>query len=164
MKNSLKHWLRRKHDQILNLKKWLPIIWNKYDWDYSYSLNVFKRALLDQAEFMESDRAYNATAKDDAKRIRTIVKLMDKVYDDEYGMEYFDQLKEKYGDDALDFVWEETDDDEMVSFKFKYQLWDNADEIRKHHRMLMNKAMERQKKAERLLWALVEHNIRRFWD
>jgi hypothetical protein len=164
MKNSLKHWLRRKHDQILNLKKWLPIIWNKYDWDYSYSLNVFKRALLDQAEFMESDRAYSATAKDDAKRIRTIVKLMDKVYDDEYGMEYFDQLKEKYGYNVLDFAWEETDDDEMVSFKLKYQLWDNADEIGKHHRMLMNKAMERQKKAERLLWALVEHNIRRFWD
>jgi hypothetical protein len=89
---------------------------------------------------------------------------MDKVYDDEYGMEYFYQLKEKYGDDVLDFAWEETDDDEMVSFKFKYELWDNADEIRKHHRMLINKAMERQKKADGLLWALVEHNIRRFWD
>lgn len=163
MKFDLKHFLTRKRDQIRNLKKWLPIIWNKYDWDYSYSLDIFKRALLDQAEFMESGKAYSFGSKDRATKIRTIVKLMDKVYNDEYSMAYMNQLREKYGENVLDFVFEEIDGGDYT-LGLKYHSWDNADEIEKEHQVLLKKAHEKQRKAEKVLWKLVEHNIRDFWD
>jgi hypothetical protein len=65
--NEIQYFFRRKRDQFRNLRRWLPLVWNKYDFDYSYSIDMFKRALLDQAEFMESDRAVSVPAKDDAR-------------------------------------------------------------------------------------------------
>ena len=76
----MKHFIKRKIWQIKNVFRWLPIIWKQYDFDYNYSLEVFKFQLQKQAEFLESDRAVTLCAKDKAKRIRTVIKLMDKVY------------------------------------------------------------------------------------
>ena len=46
----MKHFLKRKIWQIKNVFRWLPIIWKQYDFDYHYSLEVFKFQLKKQAD------------------------------------------------------------------------------------------------------------------
>lgn len=162
--NNIHYFFRRKRDQFCNLRRWLPLVWNKYDFDYSYSIDMFKRALLDQAEFMESDRAYSTSAKNDAKRIRTVVRLMEKVYDDSYSLEYQDKLKELYGDDVLDFDFVDCEFNNLHKLKWSYKDRPNAEEIDKMHRELLKESQAKQERAEKLLWKLVAHNIRSWWD
>jgi len=162
--DNITYFFRRKRNQFRNLKRWLPLIWNKYDFDYSYSIDMFKRALLDQAEYMESDNAWGVSAKDDAKRIRIIVSLMEKVYDDTYALEYQDKLKELYGDDVLDFNFVPSEFKDMNTLEWGYKSRPNADEIDKMHSKLLKESQAKQERAEELLWKLIAHNIRRFWD
>ena len=161
----MKYFIKRKIWQIKNVFRWLPIIWKQYDFDYNYSLEVFKFQLQKQAEFLESDRAVTLCAKDKAKRIRTVIKLMDKVYGDEYGMEYQDVLEEMYGKDVL-----ETElvpfqgDSELKTLKFKYESWDNAEEISQIKDELFQMSIEKQNRAHKILWSLIEKDIRGWWD
>ena len=161
----MKHFLKRKIWQIKNVFRWLPIIWKQYDFDYYYSLEVFKFQLQKQAEFLESDKALTASSKDRAKRIRTILKLMDKVYAEEYAMEYQDILEEMYGKDVL-----ETElvpfqgDSELKTLKFKYESWDNAEEISQIKDELFQMSIEKQNRAHKILWAIIEKDIQTWWD
>ena len=162
--HNIHYFFIRKRDQFRNLRRWLPLVWNKYDFDYSYSIDMFKRALLDQAEFMESDRAHGVSAKDDAQRIRTVVRLMEKVYNDSYSLEYQDKLKELYGDDVLDFDFVDCEFNNLHELKWSYKDRPNAEEIDKLHRELLKESVAKQERAEKLLWKLVAHNIRSWWD
>jgi len=170
----MKHFIKRKIWQIKNVFRWLPIIWKQYDFDYNYSLEVFKFQLQKQAEFLESDRAVTLCAKDKAKRIRTVIKLMDKVYDDEYGMEYQDTLKELYGEDVLEFSFIETGDttfndfsgktEKLFSVRYKYETWDNAEEISQIKDELFQMSKEKQNRAHKILWSMIEKDIQTWWD
>ena len=168
------YWFKRKIWQIKNVFRWLPIIWKQYDFDYNYSLEVFKFQLQKQAEFLESDRAVTLCAKDKAKRIRTVIKLMDKVYDDEYVIEYRDTLKEMYGEDVLEFSFVETNDttfndfsgktEKLFSMRYKYETWDNAEEISKIKDELFQMSVEKQNRAHKILWSMIEKDIQTWWD
>jgi len=170
----MKHFIKRKIWQIKNVFRWLPIIWKQYDFDYNYSLEVFKFQLQKQAEFLESDRAVTLCAKDKAKRIRTVIKLMDKVYDDEYGMEYQDILKEMYGEDVLEVSFVETGDttfndfsgktEKLFSVRYKYETWDNAEEISQIKDELFQMSKEKQNRAHKILWSMIEKDIQTWWD
>ena len=170
----MKHFIKRKIWQIKNVFRWLPIIWKQYDFDYNYSLEVFKFQLQKQAEFLESDRAVTLCAKDKAKRIRTVIKLMDKVYEDDYSMEYVDKLKELYGKDVLEVSFVETGDttfndfsgktEKLFSMRYKYETWDNVDEIKKVKEQLIKGSHDKQMRAHKILWSLIEKDIRDWWD
>jgi len=172
--NDFTYFFKRKFWQIRNVLKWLPIIWNQFDFDYTYSIEVFKFQLLKQAELMENNGML-MNSEYQAKRIRTIIKLMDRVYDEYYGMEYFDTVTKLYGE--FEYVFEpigETmynpitkEEEELSEMK---KVWVNEyteNELKRidlHIGELISHAQEKQKKAHRVLWLLIEHNIQGFWD
>jgi hypothetical protein len=161
------YWVKRKIWQIKNVIKWLPKIWNQYDFDYHYSIEVFKFQLQKQAEFLDSDKAITLCAKNRAKRIRTVIKLMDKVYNEDYALEYQSELKSMYGEDVLDFDFVpngEFKGEKTYSMKYKYETWNNSDEVQETHDILFKMSQEKQKKAHKLLWKLIEKDIRGWWD
>ena len=170
----MKHFIKRKIWQIKNVFRWLPIIWKQYDFDYRYSIDVFKFQLQKQAEFLESDNSFTVCAKDRAKRIRTVIKLMEKVYEEDYSMEYVEKLKELYGEDVLEVSFVETDDttfndfsgktEKLFSIRYKYETWDNADEIEKVKEQLIKESHNKQMRAHKILWSLIEKDIRGWWD
>lgn len=163
--NKIKYFFRRKTWQIRNVFRWLPVIWNQFDFDYSYSLEVFKFQLLKQAEFLESDKARTVSAKHNATRIRTAIKLMNKVYDEDYACEYQNKLREIYGEDVLDHSFEEFDEDSaFVELIWKYEKLENTDEIEAVKNKLFKESREKQEKAHRILWEFIAHNLRKWWD
>lgn len=151
--------------KIKRVVDFIPIIWNGFDFDYHYSLELFKKQLERQAKFFESGKSYSSRAKQDASRIRTAIQLMDKVYEDEYEMEWMDKIKERFGDDVLDWESEDTGRGDGSSYlKYKYEKWNNVEEIKVVKMTLVKISGEKQKKAEELLWKFIGHNIKHWWD
>lgn len=159
------YWFKRKYRQIKRTLSFLPIIWKGFDFDYHYAIDLFKKQLERLANELESDRALTKSAKTNAQKIRTAIRLMDKVYDDAYAIEWMDEIEKLYGKDAFDSEFEDTGKgDGSYYLKFKYEKWDNAKEIKQLESKLFNESQEKQKRAHKLLWDFIEHNIQRWWD
>lgn len=150
----------------------LPIIWNGYDFDYGCALDLFRYQLERTADFLDSDRANNIDAKKISFRIKTATTLMQKVYNDEYEMEWMDQIQKEFGPTALNLksvlIKKDTPGLEELTghylYKSEYEDWDNAEEIRERISVLSVQSREKQKKAERILWQWINHNIKCWWD
>ena len=100
-----------------------------------------------------------------ASRIRTAIRLIDKVYEEEYAHQYIDKIKELYGENALDWWFEDTNDGYGSSYlRYEYEKWDNSDEITEMKNKLFKESIDKQKRAHKLLWDYIEHNIQRWWD
>ena len=159
------YWFKRKYQQIQRIIDFLPIIWNGFDFDYTYSLELFKKQLERQAKFLESDGVYSSDAKHQASRIRTAIQLMDNVYSDRYELEWIDKLEEQFGKEVLEWEFEDTGDGTGSSFiTNKYENWDTAEEVKVVKNTLVKLSREKQKRAEKLLWEFIGHNIRHWWD
>ena len=156
--NKVKYWFRRKIGQVERVLYFLPIIWKGYDFDYRYSIELFQHQLKRQADYLESDRAVRMVSEDKAKRIRTAIELLDKVYDEEYAMEFSDKIERLYGKTHFKFIPSDyiTEDG---SNTYEVKIWnENAidekhqEEIDELRRKLMLVSREKQEKAHRILW------------
>ena len=153
--------------KIKRVINYLPIIWKGYDWDYHYSLDLFKYQLERTADYLESDKALTLDAKKHAMRIRTTIKLMERVYDDYYSVEYIDEMIEKYG--KINYEFEKINNKDTYELKIYYgekgQYTEEEQKIiREEESRLFLLSLEKQKKAERILWDLIHNNIRSWWD
>lgn len=157
--------IKRFFRRVKRVIDFLPMIWKGFDFDYRYAIELFQYQLKRTADFMESDRAMTMDAKIRAKRIRTAVELLQKVYDGEYGCEYQDKLKEIYGEKVLDWWFEDAGREDGSSYiRFEYEKWDNAEEVKETKQKLYQESQEKQKRAEELVWKFISHNIRGWWD
>ena len=164
------YWVRRKIQQIKRVIDFFPLIWNGFDFDYRYAIDLFKKQLERMAYELESERANTLSAPINAQKIRTAIRLMDKVYDDEYGTEYIDDIEFLYGKSKHEFVELDKKDengDPYYTMKITNELavdeehQKEIDEVR--HQMFL-RSKDRQKRAHKLLWDFIEHNIQRWWD
>ena len=157
--------VKRFFRRVKRVMDFLPMIWKGYDFDYRYAIDLFQYQLERTADFMESDQTLTVDADIRARRIRTAVELLQKVYDEEYGCEYQDKLKEMYGENVLDWSFEDTGDGDGSSYlRYRYEMWDNAEEITKVKYKLYDESKAKQKRAEELVWKFISHNIRYWWD
>lgn len=161
--------LNRKVKQLFeNIKRvidFLPIVWRHRDYDYRYSIEIFKYSLQRQADFFENGNTFSAYPKQTASRIRTAVNLMQKVYDEEYATEYFDLIESLYGKTSYEFA--SIEGTEYFSLKvtneraFDEEHQKQIDNVRT---MMLLHCRDRQERAHKLLWRYLEHNIRNWWD
>tara|TARA_Y100000389_G_scaffold123881_1_gene121219 strand:+ start:1837 stop:2412 length:576 start_codon:yes stop_codon:yes gene_type:complete len=166
---NINYWPRRRWRQIKNVIGWIPVVWKQFDFDYHYSLEVFKHQLLKQAKEMESDRAIGMNSKIDAEKIRMVISLMDKVYNEEYACEYQQKLKDKYGVDVIDWVFSDIlEKPDMNRLNWKYEVdekWvDLRDQIKEDSDKWFKESHDKQERAHKLLYKLLEFYIRRWWD
>lgn len=158
------YWVKRKIQQIKRVIDFFPLIWNGFDFDYRYAIDLFKKQLERIAKDMETNGRLECSDVN-AQKIRTAIRLMDKVYDEEYGCEYQNKLKELYGERVLDWWFEDAGrGDDSSYLRYEYEKWDNSEEIKKVERKLFLESKDKQKKAHKLLWDFIEHNIQKWWD
>lgn len=160
---------------IKNLWKWFPVIWKDRDWDdhFIWQLLIFK--IKKQAKYI-GDRDFHTRAKRDAQIMMTCTRLMEKIKEEYYQMEYMD-----YCEDSFDFIdsdipghselritpISENFDEYFAKRKTAYRhvmrnggLFGNED--KKHTAMSMGQYQHA--KARRILFTLMEHNIECWWD
>jgi hypothetical protein len=127
-KNSIRKRLReifypfkRFYTGVKRLIEFTPIIWNSYDWDYTYATNLFQFQLLRMADYFDKHGNLE-TNRHSAQRIRTVCKLMDRSYNEYYIDAAYDSLMEKYGKEAFEFELSPTDYGKN-SLCFKYESY-----------------------------------------
>ncbi len=81
--------VKRFFKKIKRVLDFLPIIWKGYDYDHAHAIDLFKYQLERTADFLESDKAYRGSAKLQAQKIRTAINLINKVYEEEYVKEWY---------------------------------------------------------------------------
>ena len=153
---------------IKNVIRWLPVIWRDKDWDESFIYKILQFKLKNQAEYIAT-RDWHIRAKRDAEIMMTCVRLIDKINEEYYGMEYFE-----YYDYDMDFgvgsrmEFKSTRDD-LDTYYAKYpltfkkivaQYGDARD--RSSTALLMGD--DRQRKARKLLFKILDENIETWWD
>ena len=143
--------------------QFLPHIWRGYDFDYGYSIDLFKYQLERTANYLESNRAYGMGATNRASRIRTAIKLLNKVYDEDYGCEYQTKMKELYGSTVLDFWFEDTGNDSSY-LRQAWEFRDDVYDVKKVFDNLFKESQEKQNRAEKLVWEFISHNIKDWQD
>lgn len=164
------HKISRFLTKIKRTLQFIPIIWKGYDWDYGSAVELFQYQLKRTADFMESEKAYSINAKQDARRIRTAVKLLEKVYDEDYGMEYRQKIEEKWGPSYFEFIeTEELDSNgepyyEMVEVYDRDYTESELVMINEEKNTEMWESRAKQKRAHKLVWKFIEHNIQSWWD
>lgn len=172
---SIKTFFRRIHQIWI----WIPVIWkNYYNWDFYSALEVFKFKLQLLEKNLDSGNSYAVISPISAQKIRTAIRLMDKVYDDYYCIEEYNQeLERLYGKNSLEFIElsEEEDrkfgDTDQSSKLYKLErIWENdyseeeLEKIEEHCSQLRSYYFEKQERAHKLLWDFIAHNIRHWWD
>lgn len=161
MKNWIKDIIRR----IKRIADFLPIIWKGRDFDYNYSIELFHYQLERTAKFLESDKAYSLNSNVDAQKIRTAIKLGERVFNEYYQSEWTKLVDNRFGPNALKFHFEDTGRGDGSSYlKYNYEYWDNADEVHKFIDEHVNVSRLKQEKAERIYWEYLQHNLKRWWD
>lgn len=166
---------------IKNLWRWFPTIWKDRDWDDHFIFNVLAKKLEFQAKYI-GGRKFHLRAERDAEIMNLVVRLIRRVQDETYTMEYMD-----YHETNFDFI----PTDETKQF---YELHDEllsenfADYFKKYPRqykrvmsgeinrfkgspeekdlklIAMEIAHENQERCHKLLFNILENNIRRWWD
>ena len=191
-------WLRKKLDSISlwwehngrylgnefirgieNLWYWLPVIWKDRNWDDSFIFTILSHKLKAQSAYI-GGRGIHVSAERDAEIMMTCVRLIEKVKDEYYGMEYMDYHKTKHWFEPADkegySTWEskeleENFDDYFAKYPLIYKRVLNGEGIFNRegreddkHIIAMNIAHINHDRARKLLFKLMEQNIEGWWD
>jgi hypothetical protein len=164
---------------IKNIRYWLPIIWKDRNWDSHYVFEILMHKLEAQSKYI-GERDIHTRAKRDSEVMMTCVRLMKKVQDEWYSMEYMDYHKTKHWFEPCEdkpgySTWEsreleENFDEYFTKYPLIYKRVINGEGIFKldgtddKNRIAMNIAHINHDRARKLLFKIMEQNIEGWWD
>lgn len=163
--------------RVYNLYRWFPIIWKDQDWDDHFIFEILKFKLKNQAEYI-GKKGIHVSAERDAEIMMLCVRLIDKVQSEYYGTEYFN-----YHETEIKFIDSESHpgsyemdiieisehfDDYFKKYPRIYKQIMNAEKtiFKKEDKcgIAINIAHINEERAHKLLFKILEQNIRRWWD
>lgn len=164
---------------VKNLVRWFPTIWKDRDWDDHYIWELMMKKITFQAKYI-GGKDRHTRAKRDTEIMMTCVRLMERVKDEYYGVEYMDYHETKYDFVDCDVPGHKCLDEDTVVLKttelsekfdeyfvkyprlYKKILSENPNESKSKIAFLMS--IENHKKAKRILFKLMEQYIEYWWD
>jgi len=170
---DLKHFPGDIKQGFINLWRWLPIVWKDRDWDDHFIFEALKFKLKNTADYFEENQRFVGW-ENEVKYIRICEKLIKRIQDDYYQMEYCD---DKYSitkmrieeNGNLEF---DTIKDNLDEYINKYPLTKKKVlSLDKYETYILTKngfalaiGMERHLKARKLLFKIMERRIEAWWD
>lgn len=162
--------IKRFFKRFYNLYRWFPIIWKDQDWDDHYIFEILKFKLKNQAEYIGyHDR--HTRAKRDAEIMMLCVRLIEKVQSEYYGSEYQDYYKSDMrfipskshpGSYEMEVeILEENFDDYFKKYPLIYK---QVNKTGNKEKIAFSIAKVNEERVHKLLFKLLEQNIRGWWD
>jgi hypothetical protein len=177
-----KHEFRYYHKDFVkgvkNLWRWFPLIWKDRDWDDYYIWVLLEKKLKNQADYI-GGRGRHLNANRDAERMMTCVKLMERIRDEYYMMEYVDYQKSEFHFDPVpdrpnnkQLRIEEISDNLEDYFKKYPRIYKkvcaefSVAEKRRYNKRktAIYVSRENHNRARKLLFKLMEQHIESWWD
>jgi hypothetical protein len=167
---------------VKNIAYWFPVIWKDRDWDGHYIFEILQHKLVAQANYI-GRRDFHTRAQQDARRMRLCVKLIKKVQEEDYQMEYMDYAKDR--------VWfTDVEDRPGSSLYNSEEVWEKYDEYFKKYPLVYKRVLKGEgvftlngrndsdmkrviaqniahlnhDRARKLLFKIMEENIEGWWD
>ena len=158
---------------IVNLFDYFQIVWNDRDWDHAYTEQFLIFKLKRQAKYISKHQRF-LNWEYEVQKINTVVRLLERDYDEFYAMEYQEYYKEN-------MVWKDSETHKNCKqLEFKLVEDNSATYFLKHVsawkklckdpkidstvRMCLYLGRERQQKCHDLAYELIKRNIQRWWD
>ena len=179
--NNIGWKIRFFYKSIKNLIRWFPVIWKDKDWDDHFIWEILKTKLKHQSQYI-GNRDFHTRAKYDSERMMWCVRLIEKTQDEFYSSEYMDYHKSNYNwldiEDKPDYKQLEIEevsenyDDYFAKHKAavrkvlankELQIYKLKDGDYKQ-RLAMNLGYYNEKRAQDLLFKLLNRDIRCWWD
>jgi hypothetical protein len=170
------------YNRFYNLYRWLPIIWKDRDYDDWYIFTILQTKLKHQAEYIGT-RDIHTRAQYDAQRMRTCVRLIEKVKEESYVDEYMEYYELSFGSTpvpgsdlhTLDMTTKnERFDEYFLAYPLDYKRvlngagWldiNNTDSETERNRLIaMNMSHLRGQRAKKILFQLLDRHIEGWWD
>ena len=163
-----------------NLWKWLPIIWKDRDWDDHFIFEALKFKIENTAKYIEKNNRYIGCERD-VQTMMTCVRLIEKIQNQFYDLEHTDYMDQK-------FSFEKIEDSDLSKLNIETTSENLSDYFSKHpniHRRALKSSITREKwhysevsdqtlamwmshynhnRARKILFALMERNIEKWWD
>lgn len=166
MKNPIKT-LQYFWKSITNIIRWFPIIWKDRDWDHTFIFNILKFKLQNQAEYI-SENDNHTTAQNDAKWMRICCKLIDKINNDYYEMEYMEGWPDNQLPAEVIFkryprqykiIISEIKNSETI-----YGRESIIDDLNDTELISLLICIRNHERARKLLFDILNNNIEKWWD
>lgn len=152
--------------KLKRLYEFIPHIWNSYDWDSRYAIELFKYQLQRTSRCL-TDTKYlvHTTSEHDSKRIQLVLRLLDYAYNDIEEEKVRERYEFMYGKHNIDFV---PNNDKQNTYslesRWEYAISDSHnDDIHESYYKEIHKAMARQERAKTIAWKIVSQDIDRWW-
>lgn len=167
---------------VKNLIRWFPVIWKDRDWDYRYIWDLNIQKLKFQSKYIGKNDNHTR-AKRDAQIMMTCIRLMEKIKDGDYEVEY-----QEYYNTNVTFVPTILESGEKVYTYDSKVISENFDEYfkkypRQYKKVLsgevnrfkrdgdkdknliaMEISIENHNRAKKLLFKLMDFYIEYWWD
>lgn len=168
---NLRYRIRTFIKSIKNLIRWFPVIWKDRDWDHHFIFEILKFKIKNQAEYIGKN-GNHISAERDVEKMMLCVRLIERVQTEYYGLEYHD-----YSETKIEFI-----DSKNHPGKYEIEfteISENFDEYFKKYPLIYKKVFEpgikkshiasrmarvNEERANKLLFKILEENIRRWWD
>ncbi len=152
--------IRRFFDAIENLIAWFPVIIKDHDWDQHYIYEVLAFKLSRTAKYFRKSNIFVGEERE-AEKMELCVRLIKKIQAEDYEMEFFDKLDEKYGK-MINYVDAST---HFLETKYENDYTpEELEEIRKERWEAIEKGAKKQERAGKILFTLLERNMPGWWD
>lgn len=163
---------------ILNMIKWLPIVWKDRDWDGDHIMRVMAFKIRNTRDRILKNNIIIEEDQAQIKRDTSIVLELIKRFDDEtYSVEYLDYLREEmnWQEDEKQIKWAEVEN-RLPEYILKYPLDKKRahayiiDKLKQSERVDDDKFVAlimshmRQEKANALLFRIICSRIGTWWD
>jgi hypothetical protein len=176
IKWDLKHFPRDVKKGFINLYKWFPIVWKDRDWDNHFIFEALKFKLKNTANYFEEKQRFVGW-EDEVKYIRICEKLITRIQDDYYQMEYTDYVELEFDfipiSNTDKFEYKRTVTENNIDKYFalypktkkktlssdKYKSYVSTDTG-----LALAMGIERHLKARKLLFKIMEEKIEGWWD
>lgn len=151
-------WLNSFVESVKNTVKWLPVIWKDKHWDHYYILEILKKKLEFQREYLVKNNR-NLGVPNDNYYITVCLNLIERLQCDFYELEYVD--------DNFDEV-AYLKDNKLLYKQTQIYLSKNQHRycvpVTDKQLELRTAGQLKHKKAKKLLFKILEEKIEGWWD
>lgn len=149
--------------RLLRLVEWLPVIWEGDDYDYNYSINVFKYQLERTAKYIKCN-GHLENGERVVLQIQTAVDLIDKTYNGGYIEQAEEEFTRQYGECEIQFHDYDEENFEMTMWWSSAEDSEHNDQINEFYHAHMFAAHAKAERGKAILWKYINKNIETWWD
>lgn len=143
---TLRHW----KDNVSRIIDFIPILWNDWDFDCSTGLHKLIRKKLQRLE-PNIRNGYAVDGERDARRIRVVISVLDRIIEDEYSERELVDHNKKWGKGEMIIIRPIDSDKSSIEFVFDGVKNDEDEEVRRKEYMAAS-ILAGQKKNKDLEW------------